>query len=129
MNEYIVQVDYFPMVHGKDKLFRIKTDMSKDEVEAKIREKEEKENPYFDKIYVTIETIDEYLSDIELVDINSLNSDLEELKDESDSEKWICENCANRKINSDSKDECIASDGFEFDIEFVVGCENFKPLD
>ena len=68
MNDYIVTVNYFPLIWGKDKVFRVKTKLSKDDIYNKIKSEELDENLGFD-IYVDVETIDEYLEDIEIKEI------------------------------------------------------------
>lgn len=69
MNDFIVTVSYLPMVYRKDKVFRVKTELSKKETKSKIEETEWEKNPLFDRIYVLVETLEEYLEDIEIREI------------------------------------------------------------
>lgn len=71
MNKFIVTVEYFPLVMGKDKRFKVDTELSKKEVEELITKKELEHNEYYE-VYVIVETIEEYLADIEIVDINKI---------------------------------------------------------
>lgn len=69
MNDFIVSIDFYPMVFGKNKTFRVVTELSKEEVDEIISKKARKENPYFDSIFVCVETVEEYLSDIKIEEI------------------------------------------------------------
>lgn len=65
---YIVSVSYFPMVFGKDEVFKLKTTMSKEEIYSKVLKKKESENEHFE-VTVLVETVEEYLEDIEYKEI------------------------------------------------------------
>lgn len=66
LTEYIVKVNYYPIVVGKNELFKVRTTLSKDELHDKILK--QLDNEYYE-IYVLIETIEEYLKDIEILEI------------------------------------------------------------
>lgn len=68
MNKYIVTVEYWPIVLGKNEIFKVETELTKEEVENKVLKEREEGNNGFE-VYVNVETIDEYLSDIETEEI------------------------------------------------------------
>ena len=71
MNKFIVTVEFFPFVMGKNKRFKVETKLTKKDVCNIITERETKENEYYE-VYVVVETIDEYLADIEVFDVDGL---------------------------------------------------------
>lgn len=71
MNKFIVTVEFFPFVMGKNKRFKVETNLIREEVSSIITKKETEENEYYE-VYVLVETIDEYLADIKILDIDKL---------------------------------------------------------
>lgn len=71
MNNFIITVEYFPFVMGKNKRFKVNTRLSKKEVEDLLMKKEVKDNEYYE-VYVIVETMEEYLADIKTVDIDKI---------------------------------------------------------
>lgn len=68
MNEYIVTVSYWPIVIGKEKTIRIRSKKTASEVYDIILKKEEEENPYYE-VVLSIQTLEEYLSDIQILEV------------------------------------------------------------
>lgn len=71
MYEFIVSVKYFPIVFGKEKTYRITTELSREELCEKIREIEEKRNENY-TVYVYVDTVEEYINTISKKNINDL---------------------------------------------------------
>lgn len=68
MREYIVAVDYYPIVIDKSELFKVKTTMNKEELHDKILKQKESENEHYE-VHVTVITVDEYLKNIDTLEI------------------------------------------------------------
>lgn len=48
MNEYIIVVEYFPSVMGKDKLVKVKSDKSVDVILKELQKLEKAKNPMYE---------------------------------------------------------------------------------
>lgn len=68
VSEYIVTVSYFPIVVGKNEIFKISTELTKEEIYHKILKEKELENEFYE-VDVLVETIEEYLKDIPTIEL------------------------------------------------------------
>lgn len=68
MKEYIIEVEYFPFVMGKNKLIKVKSDKSVDDILNKLQEKEKTDNPMFE-VDLYLYSKEEFLENLEEISI------------------------------------------------------------